>query len=41
MTEEHPNISVLKKLNPANVAETVDVLVEDIVFIISTRCCRK
>lgn len=32
MSEEHPNISALKKFNPANVAETVDILAEDIVF---------
>ena len=32
MTEEHPNIAVLKRFNPANVAETVDVFAEDVVW---------
>ena len=32
MTEEHPNIAVLKRFNPANVAETVDVFAEDVIW---------
>ena len=32
MTEEHPNIAVLKRFNPANVAETLDVFAEDVVW---------
>lgn len=32
MTEEHPNIAVLKKFNPADVAGSADVLAEDVVF---------
>lgn len=32
MTKEHPNISVLRKFDPANVAGTADVFAEDIVF---------
>ena len=32
MTKEHPNIAVLKRFNPANVAETVDVFAEDVIW---------
>jgi ketosteroid isomerase-like protein len=32
MTAEHPNISVLEKFNPANIADCADVLAEDAVF---------
>ncbi len=32
MTEEHPNIAVLKRFNPANVAESVDVFAENVVW---------
>ncbi|MGB5276694.1 MAG: nuclear transport factor 2 family protein [Gammaproteobacteria bacterium] len=32
MAEEHPNIAVLKRFDPANVAETVDVLAEDVIW---------
>ena len=32
MTQEHPNIAVLKRFNPANVAETVDAFSEDAVW---------
>ena len=31
MTKDHPNIAVLKRFNPANVAETVDVFTEDVI----------
>ncbi len=32
MSEEHPNLSVLKRFNPADVAGSADVLSEDVVF---------
>lgn len=32
MSDEHPNISVLKRFNPADVAGSVDVFSEDMVF---------
>ena len=32
MTEEHPNISVLKRFDPRNIAGSADVLAEDVVF---------
>ncbi len=32
MTKEHPNIAVLKRFNPANVAETIDVFAEDVIW---------
>ncbi|MDJ0927754.1 MAG: nuclear transport factor 2 family protein [Gammaproteobacteria bacterium] len=32
MTEEHPNIAVLKRFNPTNVAETIDVFAEDVIW---------
>ena len=32
MTEEHPNIAVLKRFNPANLAETIDVFAEDVIW---------
>jgi hypothetical protein len=32
MTDEHPNIAVLKRFNPANLAESADVLAEDVVW---------
>ena len=32
MSEEHPNIALLKRFDPANVAETIDVFAEDVVF---------
>jgi len=32
MSEEHPNIAVIKRFNPANVAETVDVFTEDVIW---------
>lgn len=32
MTEEHPNISALKKFNPADVTGSADLLAEDVVF---------
>ena len=32
MSEEHPNIAVLKRFDPGNVAGTVDVFAEDAVF---------
>ncbi|MEO1241874.1 MAG: nuclear transport factor 2 family protein [Pseudomonadota bacterium] len=32
MSDEHPNISVLKRFNPSDVAASVDVLSEDAVF---------
>ena len=32
MTKEHPNIAVLKRFNPANVAETIDVFTEDVIW---------
>ena len=32
MTEEHPNISVLRRFDPANVAGTADVFAEDVIF---------
>lgn len=32
MAEEHPNIAVLRRFNPANVVETVDVFAEDAIW---------
>jgi ketosteroid isomerase-like protein len=32
MADEHPNIAVLKRFNPANLAESADVLAEDVVW---------
>lgn len=32
MTDEHPNIAVLKRFDPANVAETVDVFAEEVIW---------
>ena len=32
MTEEHPNVALLKRFNPADVAGTADVFAEDVVF---------
>ena len=32
MSDEHPNLSVLKRFNPADVAGSVDVFSEDVVF---------
>lgn len=32
MTKEHPNISVLRRFDPADVAGTADVFAEDVVF---------
>jgi ketosteroid isomerase-like protein len=32
MSEEHPNIALLKRFDPANVAGTVEVFAEDVVF---------
>jgi predicted SnoaL-like aldol condensation-catalyzing enzyme len=32
MTKEHPNISVLKRFDPRNIAGSADVLAEDVVF---------
>lgn len=32
MTDEHPNIAVFKRFDPANVAETVDVFSEDVIW---------
>ncbi len=32
MTEEHPNISILKKFNPANPISAAEVLAEDFVW---------
>lgn len=32
MTKEHPNISVLQKFDPTNIAGSADVLAEDAVF---------
>ena len=32
MAEEHPNIAVLKRFNPANLAETIDVFAEDVIW---------
>ena len=32
MTEEHPNIAVLARFNPENVAETMDVFAEDVIW---------
>lgn len=32
MSDEHPNISVLKRFNPADVAGSADVLSKDVVF---------
>ena len=32
MTEEHPNISVLRKFDPADVAGTAEIFTEDVIF---------
>lgn len=32
MPEEHPNISILKRFNPSDVAASADVFSEDVVF---------
>jgi predicted SnoaL-like aldol condensation-catalyzing enzyme len=32
MTKEHPNISVLKRFDPRNIAGSADVFAEDVVF---------
>lgn len=32
MTDEHPNISVLKQFDPTNLAGSADVIAEDMVF---------
>ena len=32
MSEDHPNITLLKRFDPADVAGTADVLAEDVVF---------
>ena len=32
MTEVHPNVAVLSKFDPANVAGSADVIAEDVVF---------
>ena len=32
MSDEHPNISVLKRFNPSDVAASADVFSEDVVF---------
>jgi predicted SnoaL-like aldol condensation-catalyzing enzyme len=32
MTKEHPNISVLKRFDPRNIAGSADVIAEDVVF---------
>ncbi len=32
MSDDHPNIALLKRVDPANVAETIDVFAEDVVF---------
>ena len=32
MTEEHPNIALLKRFDPTNIAEAADVLAEDVVW---------
>lgn len=32
MTDEHPNVAVLKRVNPSNVAESADAFAEDIVW---------
>ena len=32
MNKEHPNIALLKRFDPANVAGTADVFAEDVVF---------
>jgi ketosteroid isomerase-like protein len=32
MDKEHPNIALLKRFDPANVAATADVFAEDVVF---------
>lgn len=32
MSEDHPNIALLKRFDPTNVAETIDVFAEDVVF---------
>ena len=32
MTEEHPNVALLKRFDPESVAGTSDVFAEDVVF---------
>ena len=32
MTQEHPNIAVLKRFNPASLAETIDVFTEHVIW---------
>jgi hypothetical protein len=32
MNKEHPNIALLKRFDPTNVAETVDVFAEDVIW---------
>lgn len=32
MTEEHPNIDLLKRVNPANISDSLDVFAKDVVF---------
>jgi len=32
MTEEHPNVAVLKRFNPTKLAETIDVFAEDVIW---------
>ena len=32
MKKEHPNIAVLKRFNPANIAETIDIFTEDVIW---------
>ena len=32
MAQEHPNIAVIKRFNPVNVAENVDVFAEDVIW---------
>lgn len=32
MTEEHPNVAVLRRFDPANLDETADVFAEDVVW---------
>ena len=32
MTQEHPNVTLLKKFNPADVAGTADVFADDFVW---------
>ncbi len=32
MTGEHPNVTLLKRVDPRNIAETVDVFAEDVIW---------